>query len=77
MLSSQQKKMPEDAQKPYLNAILSNPPAQVVVFFLLARVVCIQNNVAIPAVKFANIFLWHWRLGTTIDSPHLKSDSNQ
>lgn len=56
----------------YLNAILSNPTAQVIILFLIIRMVAVKYNVAISAVKFTNVLFGNWSLGTAINSPYLE-----
>lgn len=60
-----------------LEAILSIPRAQEVIFFPLTRVVGIKNDVAVSAIKFTNILWEQWSFSTTIDSPYLENENHQ
>lgn len=60
----------------YLNTIFPYPTGQVVVFFLVTRMVCIKNDVAISTVEFTNLFLGNWCFSTSIDAPDLNGKKN-
>lgn len=60
-----------------LDAILSKPRAQEIIFFPLTRVVGVKNDVAVSTIKFTNILCKQWSFGTAIDSPYLENENHQ
>lgn len=60
-----------------LNAILSKPRAQEIIFLPLTRVVGVKNDVAVSTIKFTNVLCNQWSFGTAIDSPNLENENHQ
>lgn len=56
----------------YLNAVFSNPTTQIKIFLPFMVMVCVEHDVAIPAVEFANVFCRNGSFLAAIDSPNLE-----
>lgn len=56
----------------YLSAVFSNPRTQIEIFLSFMVMICVEHNIAISTVKFANVFCRNCTLLTAIDSPNLE-----
>jgi hypothetical protein len=55
----------------YHQAILPNPVAEIVFFFLITRMIRIENDITVSTVKLSNILFWQGGLRIAINAPYL------
>lgn len=55
----------------YRQAILPNPVTEIVFFFFVAGMICIENDITVSAVKLSNVLFWKGSLSIAINAPDL------
>ena len=55
----------------YHQAILPNPVAEIVFFFLVARMIRIENDITVSTVKLSDVLFWQGSLSVPINAPYL------